>query len=239
MKGKLLPTCIAATVALLVLSACATPGRNPRNSSRARFLDEVWVTPELEGKALVDLYTKVYFAPVNVGYLKNQGWWASQNLRTKEHLDEDAAMLAKYMHDALEKAAKNYPVRRLEVVSQPQPDAVIVECAITELVPTKAFWNAAATSAGFVVSGVGMLSTFGKGAIGIEGQLRDGRTRNVIATFQDRDTDQFAVVNLASYTWYHGCEANLDTLAQKAAELLNTPSGTVVKNSGPLKLIAF
>ena len=223
----------------LLLSSCATSDHRAPNTSRAQFLDEVWVAPELEGKALVDRYTKVYFAPVNVGQLKKQGWWASQNIRTAVHLEADALMLANYMHAALEKAAKNYPAQRLEVVGLPGPDTVVVESAITELVPTKAFWDAAATAAGFAVQGVGMLSTFGKGVIGIEGRLRDGETGAVIATFRERDTDQFAVLNLAAYTWYHGSEANIDDLAKKAALLLNTPTGTVVKNSSPFRLVAF
>lgn len=235
MKSAFLSLCLAC----LFVPSCATTNDNPRNRSRAQFLDEVWLAPELEGKSLGDLYSKIHFAEVNIGYLKNQGWWAAQNLRTQEHLDEDARMLGRYMRAALTAETKRFPVRRLEVVERPGPDTVIVECAITELVPTKAFWNAAATAAGFVVSGLGNLGTFGKGVIGIEGQLRDGRTGRVIATFRHRDTDQFAVVSLAAYTWYHGCEANIDALAKKAAELFNTSTDTIVNSSRPLKLIAF
>ena len=48
-----------------------------------------------------------------------------------------------------------------------------------------------------------------------------------------------AIVNVDSYTWYHGSEANIDDLAAKTAEVLNTPKSNVVKSSDPIKLIAY
>lgn len=225
-------------LALIALGGCATTDKTA-NNSRAQFLDEVWVGPELDGKAFTDIHTKVYFAPVTVEQLKEQSWWASQNARTKNNLDADAKKLATYTTNALMKSVANYPTRRMQVVNQPGPDTFIIECAITELVPTKAFWNAAASAAGFVVPGAGLLSTAGKGAVAFEGRVKDGQTGAVLATFRDRETDKTALVNTASYTWYHGSEANIDDLSQKTAAALNTPAGTIVKRSAPIKLTAF
>lgn len=230
---------LTAVAALVALSSCVAPGGGAVNRSRAKFLDQVWVAPAMRGKAVSEVYTKVYFAPVQVSHLKDQPWWESQNARTKEHLAIDARNLASYTHNALRRAANNYPSKRLQVVNSPGPGTLIVESSIVELVPAKAYWNSAASAAGFVVPGAGLLGTLGKGAITFEGRLRDGATGQVIATFRDRSTDQTAVVNLDSYTWYRGSEANINDLAMKTAEVLNTPKRHIVRSSDPIKLIAY
>lgn len=242
----LLPRCIFAAATLLSIVSCSTVADltgaskpSGGNNSRAQFLDEVWVSPRLRGKAANELFDSVYFAPVATARLKAQGWWEAQGAKTQEDLNGDARKLARHMQNALISAARNHPAKRLRVVNGPGPGTLIVQTAITELLPAKAFWNAAATAGGFVVPGAGMLGTFGAGAISIEGRLVDGGTGQVIATFRHRDRDKFALVNLDSYTWYGGSEANIDELAQKTAEVLNAPPGSVVGKSAPFKLAAF
>lgn len=230
---------LTAAAAVIAFVSCAAPGGGGSNRSRAKFLDQVWVAPAMRGKAVSEVYSQVYFAPVRVSHLSNQPWWESQNARTQEHLASDARNLANYTHNALRRAASNYPAKRLQVVGSPGPGTLMVESAIVELVPAKAFWNSAASAAGFVVPGAGLLGTLGKGAITLEGRLRDGATGHVIATFRDRSTDQTAVVNVDAYTWYRGSEKNIDDLAMKTAEVLNTPKGHVVRSSDPIKLIAY
>ena len=237
MKSRILK--LAALAAIATLASCANNANSTKNMSRAKFLDEVWVAPALRDKAVSDVYKKVYFAPVSVSNLKKQNWWASQNSRTKEKLAGDARNLANYMSTALNKAANNYPAKRMQVASGPGPDTLVVRCAITELVPAKAFWNAGASAAGFVIPGAGMLSTFGQGSITIEGRLQDGKTGATVASFRNRSTDQVALVNVNSYTWYQGSESNIDDIAAKTAQVLNTPKGTVVSKSSPIKLVAY
>lgn len=227
---------------LLILTGCSTlsfMGLGASNTSRAQFLDEVWVAPEMRGRAASDRFTTVYVAPVSVARLKAQDWWRSQGAKTKSEIQVDAIRLGLYLNDALENAIRAQPGARLRLVNLPGPGTLIVETAITELVPAKAFWNSAASAAGFVVPGAGLLGMAGKGAITIEGRLRDGGTGAVLATFRDRETDQAALLNLASYTWYHGSQRNIDEFAGKTAEVLNAPADRVVKNSLPLKLTAF
>jgi hypothetical protein len=222
------------------LAACAgLNGPKGNNNSRAQFLDEVWVTPAVRGKAAHELFSKVYFAPVSTGRLKQQGWWASQSSIKQQQLEGDARELARHFNQALVTAARNDPSRRLTVVSQPGPDTLTVEMAITELVPAKAYWNAGATAAGFVVPGAGLLSAAGSGSIAIEGRMRDGNTGAVIATFRDRMKDKVAMVNIDSYTWYGGSEANLDEIAVKTARVLNANPGEVVSQSSPITLITY
>jgi Protein of unknown function (DUF3313) len=237
MKYPIRPIAVTALVALL--ASCGPMGPNPSNSSRAQFVDSVWVSPDVQGKSLAAKYKTVYFAPTYTGYLKKQGWWAAQNSKTQDDLEKDSRYLGRYFHDELVSSAHNYPGKRLRVVTVPQADSLIIETAITELTPSKAYWNTAATAAGFVVPGAGLLGIAGKGSIGIEGRMRDGRTGAVVAEFQDSMKDKTAAVNLGAYKWYGGTKSNLKEFSLKTAKFLNTEPGTVINSSAPIKLIAF
>ena len=231
---------IAIASSLAALSACAPMGeRSARNPTGAQFLDQVYVAPEYRGKTPSQEFSKVYFAPVATGNLSRQGWWTSQSAVTQRQLESDARKLAAHFRRSLVNAARNDSGRRLAVVNQPGPDTMIIETAITELIPAKAYWNAAATTAGFVIPGAGLLSAAGSGSITIEGRVRDGGNNKLIAGFRDRMKDKMAVVNVDSYTWYGGSEANLDEAAVNIARVINAKPGTVVNQPSPITLIAF
>lgn len=231
---------IVVAAGLAGLTSCASlNGPKGNNRSRAQFLDEVWVAPEYRGKAAYELFSKVYFAPVGISNLERQGWWTAQSSIKQDQLEADARKLARHFHRSLNQAAHNDPGRRMTVAAAPGRDTLIVEMAITQLVPAKAYWNAAATAAGFVVPGAGLLGTAGSGSIAIEGRMRDGNTGRVIATFRDLMKDKMAVVNIDSYTWYGGSEKNLEEIAVKTARVINADSGTVVTQSAPVTLIAY
>ncbi len=231
---------IAIIFSAAALASCTNlNGPKGTNRSSAQFLDEVWVAPEYRGKAPHEICSKVYFAPVATGNLNRQGWWTAQSSIKQNQLEADARKLARHLQQSLNQAARNNPGRRLAVVGAPGPDTLIVEMAITELVPAKAYWNAAATTAGFVIPGAGLLGAAGSGSVAIEGRMRDGNTGKVITTFRDRMTDKMAFVNVDSYTWYGGSEKNLDETAANIARVLNAAPGTVITQSSPITLIAY
>ncbi len=192
---------IAIASSLAALTACSPMGeRSARNPTGAQFLDQVYVAPEYRGKTASQQFSKVYFAPVAIGNLSRQGWWTSQSSVTQRQLESDARKLAAHFRRSLVNAARNDSGRRLTVVNQPGPDTMIIETAITELIPAKAYWNAAATTAGFVIPGAGLLSAAGSGTITIEGRVRDGDNSKLVASFRDRMKDKMAMVNVDSYT---------------------------------------
>lgn len=231
---------IAIASGLAALSACAPMGeRSSRNPTGAQFLDQVYVAPEYRGKTASEEFSKVYFAPVGVGNLSRQGWWESQSAVTQRQLQTDARKLAKNFRQAMANAAHSQSGRRLTVVKQPGPDTLIIETSITELVPAKAYWNAAATAAGFVVPGAGLLSAAGSGTITVEGRLRDGNNGAHVASFRDTMKDKMAVVNIDSYSWYGGSEANLEEMAANIAKVINAKPGTIVSQPSPITLIAY
>jgi len=231
---------IAIASSLAALSACSPMGeRSARNPTGAQFLDQVYVAPEYRGKSASQEFSKVYFAPVTTGNLSRQGWWTSQSAVTQRQLEADARKLAAHFHRSLASAARNDAGRRLTVVTQPGPDTMIIETSITELVPAKAYWNAAATAAGFVVPGSGLLSPAGSGTITGDGRGRAGDNRKLVANFRDTMKDKMAMVNVNSYTWYGGSEANLEETAANIAKVINAKPGTVVSQPSPITLVAY
>lgn len=231
---------IAITSSLSVLAACVPMGeRSASNPTGAQFLDEVWVQPAYRGKCISEHFSKVHFAPVITANLSRQGWWQSQSAISQRQLESDARKLAANFRQSLINAARNAPGRRLAVVDQPGPDTLTIETAITHLVPAKAYWNSAATAAGFVIPGAGLLSAAGAGSITVEGRLTDGNNRAKIATFRDHMKDKMAVINIDSYKWYGGSEANLKETAVNIASAINAPPGKVINQPSPVKLIAY
>jgi hypothetical protein len=217
---------LAAGTGCSVLDTKPAPdsGFNPSTASestRAAFLQKVWVDPAYHGKAWKDSFSAVYVAPVNISYLEKMDWWQQQNVR-KAEIAADARALADRMQTKFQEALANYPGDHLAVVGAPGPGVLTVELALVELVPSKAFWNAGVGAAGFVVPGAGFLSAFGSGCIAMEGRLRGGPTNGVIAVFKDRREDKIAPVNLANYTWYRGAEENINDWAAEGAQVLNS-----------------
>ena len=231
---------LAIASSLAALAACSPMGeRTASNPTGAQFLDQVYVAPEYRGKTAAQEFSKVYFAPVSVGNLSRQGWWESQSAVTQRQLEADARKLAKNFRQAMANAAHSQSGRRLTVVKQPGPDTLIIETAITELVPAKAYWNAAATAAGFVVPGAGLLSAAGSGNITVEGRVRDGNNSKLVANFRDTMKDKMAFVNIDSYSWYGGSEANLEEMAANIAQIINAKPGTMVSQPSQLKLVTY
>lgn len=224
---------------LAALSSCsgfdtapaAPSGYNPSTApmtTRAAFLRQSWVAETYRGRPVKDQFKSVYIAPVNTNYMAQQTWWQQQGER-KNLLESDTRRLAQRMRAEFHHALASYPGDHIPPAAGPGPGVLVIELALVELVPSKAYWNAGATAAGFVVPGAGLLSAAGRGSIAIEGRLRNGGTGEVIATFADRRADKVAPINLGSYTWYHGAEGNITDWASEFAELLNTNPGHVVK----------
>jgi hypothetical protein len=238
--------CLAA-LTLIGLTGCqvfdakpaADSGFNKTMAStptRAQFLQRIWVANDYRGKPVKEHFSAVYIAPVDTGYMAKQSWWQSQTNARQTELAKDAQVIARRMRSQFNQAIANYPGGNIKLAGGSGKRVLVLELALTELVPSNAYWNAGATAAGFVIPGVGLLTAAGAGSIAIEGRARDGSTNAVIATFKDRRKDKVAPINVGSYIWYHGAEGNISAWAAEFAELLNTPPDHVVKRPSPLTL---
>lgn len=229
--GKSFPAWLFAAAVAVLLASCASPS-NPAAAGRGAFLRQVWITPELRQSRIDEVYRSVHIAPVDTSQLKRQGWWQNQSQRVQSGaLERDAARLGAEFRAALAREIQVYPGNRLILVDQPGRGTLVMEMAITELVPSKAFWNAGAVAAGFVVPGTSLLSLAGSGSIAIEGRLRDGGSRKVVATFADRRGDLVSPVNLRALQWYAGSKANVDIWAKKWAEFLHAPPSREIRRT--------
>lgn len=247
MKPAIIFSCLSALLLSTALTGCklfeakeaADSGFNPstaRVETRADFLQQAWISSAFRGKPVSEQFDAVYFAPVNTRFMAEQGWWKQQTPLRQKELSEDTRAIALRMQQQFKTALATYPNKKIQLASAPGPGVLVIELALVELVPSKAYWNAAATAAGFVVPGAGLLSAAGRGSIAIEGRARDGATKAIIATFKDRRADKMAPVNLGNYMWFHGAEGNISDWAAEFAELLNTAPDHVVKRASAITL---
>lgn len=199
--------------------------------------DMVWVSDDWRQNR--DKYTNVILPPVNTDYLQNMDWWQRQSAVTQESMKNDARQVANYLHEQLVKKITDDPNHRLSVVFAPGPDTIIAEFALVELVPSKAFFNAAATAAGFIIPGAGVVSTAGKGSVAIEGRIRDSSTGAVLAQFADREVNKPALMDVAGMTWYDGSKDNINDWANQFGKLMNTPLSEKVDDALPFAVVTW
>lgn len=236
-------------VCLVMLSSCTWFKAKPAEDSgylggastlmteqRDRFpFNRVWVSPQ--AKARKAQWKNIIIAPVNTQYLAKMDWWQAQSIKNQQDLARDTKELAQYTRTTMQKSFAEDPNHRLAVVTSPKPNTAVLELAITELIPSKAWFNAAGTAAGFIIPGGGLITTFGKGSIAIEGRLRDPQTNKVLMMFADREEDKSAALNLAQLQFYAGAKEAIDDWAKQLVELVNTPPQEKVADSSPFKLV--
>lgn len=218
----------------LLLNSCA-----PSNGGgRGAFLEKTWASAEFKKTHVQEKYSSVHIAPVDTSRLAKQDWWQSQNARVQSGvLQRDARKLARQLESSLAREIRAYPGNRLSIASRPGPKTLTIRVAITELVPSKAYWNMGATAAGFVIPGAGLLSMAGSGSIAVSGSMED--SSGTVATFSDRRSDLVSPVNLRSYEWYGGAEENIEIWAKKGAEFLHSPPGSTVERASGVTLNPF
>jgi len=150
--------------------------------------DGVWFAPGVD----LASFNSVYIAPIDTSHLLKLDWWDTWNLAPGDE-QQQAKRLADYFSERLAEAFEAHEKRKLPVVSAPAKDSLIVELAITEVVPTKTWLN----TIGYVA-----LGPLSQGTTAFEGRLRDGASQEVIAKFKDREYGQMDVVSIADFAWY-------------------------------------
>ena len=181
-------------------------------------------------------YKNIIVAPINTSHLMEMEWFKAQIFKTKQMIKKDSVEIARYFEDKLKDAIVTKEKHPFSIVTSPQAKTIRLEIAIVELVPSKAWWNATASAAGFVIPGAGFLTTLGKGEIAIEARITDAQSGKTLALFADREADKSAPINIAQYTWYQHTKNNIDDWVDQFAELHDTPFDQVVTDSKPFML---
>jgi hypothetical protein len=192
-------------------------------------------------------YDELLVAPVNTDYLAAQSFWEKANAANAMPGQDkkDIAAIAEYTRQSFIRAASDDPKHRFKVVNAAGPKTLILELAITQLVPSKAALNAV----GFVTwiptaiaTGASMAEgseDTGKGVIAIEGRVRDGKTGEIIGMFADRERPKVAFVDLKALNWWAPAKQIIDEWSSQLIAVANRPPGGAVKAAPTFELLVW
>jgi len=180
-------------------------------------------------------YSEIYIAPVNTEYLRQTSWWNKSNVA---EIQDDIDDLAFKMRSKIRKAFWESLTSTFRVVNNPGPKTLVLELAITELVPNKAglkiLLSAAGPAAGALMVGAasGVAKSIGlKSSIAMEVRIRDGGDGAIVAMFADREQEKGSIVNVRNYTWYGQIELIMDEWADQLVKVLNRDPGDIVDDT--------
>jgi hypothetical protein len=240
--SMLLAFCVAAAGLLLAAAGCTV-----KEAPSAGFVDKskmetdptlpfqrVWIKPGFDKSR----YTKLYVAPVNTSYMLQMTKW--QEGIKKDDIEKDVAKLAVFTQDTIKKAFREDPKQRMEILesSPNSPDALVIEMALIEVVPSKVVLNAL----GYAPFGIGLAITAVRGladdvsSVAIEARLRDAATREIVAMIADREIEQRAIVSVRGLTWYSHAQAIITNWANQFVEIANRKPDETVKGAGRFTL---
>jgi hypothetical protein len=208
---------------------------------RERFpFDRAWVADGFR----VGNYHSVIVAPVNTDHALARSTWAKINVREFE-VDQDLAGIAVEFQQIVSDAFRNSPDNHFAVVDPPGDDQTLVlELAITELVPSKAFLatiGLAAWAAPLEVGvPVGAAAAFAQsGWMAIEGRVRVGENGPIVVMFADREQAKMRVIDVQAITWYGHARESMRDWAGQLVLLANTPHEFKVESSSGFALLPW
>lgn len=182
-------------------------------------------------------FTQIKIAPVNTQYIQEQNFWQQLHPLKSTELKKDIPEIAAYMQTAFEKAVRDDPQQRFELVESATVETEILELALIRVVPGKAFFNAASKVGGFFAAGVGEAAMLGKASVAMEGRVRDGATNEIVCMFADREKAKSSLIHLEDYSWYGNVHEIIDEWAKQWIEINNSADPVhEVKDSKPFTL---
>ncbi|MEF3697871.1 DUF3313 domain-containing protein [Desulfolutivibrio sp.] len=194
-------------------------------------------------KAGVDFssYHSVYVPGVNTHYmLQGSSWWQSKI--HGDQMQQDAQTVAAYMRQHLIDAIKNDPKKRFQVADAAGPGVLVLDVALTELVPSDPV-VAALTMAAPYGSGIAVEAAARKAGdvatVAFEARLIDGGTGDTIAMFADRETAKAAYIDFNALTWYSEAHVIIGEWSTQFVAVLERQPGEVVKPAPSFSILAW
>jgi hypothetical protein len=196
-----------------------------------------WRKPGLDLKQ----YDKIYVAEVNTSYmLKSTDW---QKGERKAEIEKDVQTLATYARNSIMKAFREDPHHRFAVLDTPtrDPHALVCEVALIEVVPSKVALNALGYAPFYVGTGITVVRGLAndKSSAAFEGRTRDAGTGEIVMLAADRETEQFALVDVRGLTWYGDAEGIMDEWSKQFVEILNAKPGETIAGSSTFRLLPW
>ncbi len=165
--------------------------------------ENVWTKPHANWRK----YTEIAVRPVDVAELIDDP--------DSARIDAPAAQaLGAYMEQALKEALRRYPRSRLQLVDTPGPNTVIVDAALIGLVSRHDHLGSSASGTAAPSPGIER--------IGMEAELRDGASGEVIAAIGDRESEPRAAADSPPGTTSAGAEPIVSEWALQIAGLVNS-----------------
>jgi hypothetical protein len=196
-----------------------------------------WRKPDVD----LSRYSTLYVADVNVSYMLAVTDW--QKGERKEEIERDVHDIGVYTREALKKGFREDPRHRFAVVDAPTeaPSALVLEMALVQLVPSKVSLNAL----GYAPFGIGLGVTAARTAAGdkssaaFEARLRDAATGQIVMLAADRETEDFAIIDLRGFKWYTHIHAIIDTWSNQWVRVIQQKPGEKIKDAPTFRLLPW
>jgi hypothetical protein len=214
------------------------PERMAENRARAPF-SRMWADPNYSAAH----YHTLVVAPVNTEYVMEENAWARANLM-QFRIEKDIASIATDFRETVIEKFKESDDNRLKVVDTPGDDSAILELAITELVPGKAFIGMVGLASWGAPLPIGIpagaVASFADdGWMAIEGRVRDAKSGQVMAMFADREKGKTRILDVEAATWYGHARESMNDWAEQLVRLANTPKDVQVDDSAAFTLLPW
>ena len=214
------------------------PERAAEHRERAPF-HRLWIEDDFR----IRDYHLLAVAPVNTDHALARSTWAKVNVREFE-VEDDLKGIAREFQSIVIDAFQKSPKNQFAIVDTPDDQTLVLELAITELVPSKAFLatiGLAAWAAPLEVGvPVGTVAAFAdSGWTAFEGRVRIGAGGPVVIMFADREQAKMRVVDLQSITWYGHARESMHEWAGQLVTLANTPHEFKVDDSAGFALLPW
>jgi hypothetical protein len=198
----------------------------------------------------VDLrhYSKIILEPVILSQHLSRNELEELNISTALGNDKNEILkFAKYTKRAFKKAIRNDP--RLQLVSEPGPNTLIIRLALVKVVPGKPLFGIIRNvpipigKAGFLISPAAKLTGATvdslKSSVAIEGEFIDSQTGKVVAMFADKQTETTALINMNLMSTYGTPREIVHKWAELIVKCLNRRPGEKIEAPDSIKLINY
>jgi hypothetical protein len=197
---------------------------------------EMWIDKNTD----LHKYKKIMIEPVNTDFLMGLSEWNKFGTQgVAENIKSDSVEIAKYMELSFINAVLYDTKNRFKMTDSVGHDTIKLELALIQLVPSKAGFNVVENVVGFVVWPVAFLTVFNSGSVAFEGIFRDSQTDKIICIIADRETDELALLNIPSFTYYGNAKYFIDKWSTQFINFMNAEDYTKLKADFPAKLIVW
>jgi hypothetical protein len=199
--------------------------------------NKFWRKPDVQWKS----YSKIYVAEVNTSYMMKMTVW--QKGERQENVEKDVHTLAAFARDSIMKAFREDPHHRFQVIDTPthDPHTLVLEVALIEVVPSKVLLNALGYAPFFIGTGVTVVRTVAndKSTAAFEARVRDSSTEEIVMLAADRESEQFAVIDVRGLTWYSDAEGIVSEWSKQFVLLANAKPGEKVEAASTFRLLPW